>query len=77
MKLRKGESIACSHGHHVADVLADVPDEASVLSEALSISGPLVPEARQGYVCGRCDEFVAWLEDGFRWRVRTERGWVE
>ncbi len=76
MKLRKGERIACSKDNQVGEILADVPDDKAVPTEALSISGPLIPDVRQGYVCGQCDEVVALLEDGSRWRVRTSRGWV-
>ena len=76
MKLRKGERIVCSKGHQVGDVLTDVPDNKPVPTSALSISGPLIPDRRQGYVCGQCDEVVALLETENRWRVRTTRGWV-
>ena len=76
MKLRKGERIVCSKGHHAGDALADVPDGEPVPTNALSISGPLIPDQRQGYVCGQCDEAVALLEGESRWRVRTAQGWV-
>ena len=77
MKLRRGERIVCTKGHHVGDVTADVPDHDPVRSDALSISGPLLPGAGQGYVCGQCDEVVALRENDEQWRVRTSRGWIE
>ena len=77
MKLRRGERIVCSKGHHVGDILADVPDDEPVPTEALSMSGPISADGRYAYICGRCHEAVAWFEDGRRWRVRTVQGWVK
>lgn len=75
MKLRQGERIVCSKGHHAGDVRSDVADHETVPAEALSIPGPNLPDA-PGYMCERCGETVATRDAGLRWKVRTARGWI-
>ncbi len=76
MKLRKGERIVCSKGHHAGDVRSDVADHETVPAEALSIPGPNLPDAL-GYTCEQCGETIAMMYAGSRWTIRTARGWVE
>ena len=76
MKLRKGEHIVCSKGHHAGRAQADVSEGESVSPEALLIDGNSLPGIDQGWQCKRCGEPVAMLLDDTRWRVRTSRGWI-